>query len=175
MNASRSACPDWPALVATRDAVPESDPAGWSAACEHLRHCRDCRPAALAADPTLLFLDLGPRVETSAAEVAAMGRQVADWVRLEGRRSAPRHPVVGFKIAAGLLLAAGSLWLQPQMASRSGRLAFTPRPAARVVAAAVERASQPLLDDLGLPQARIIELRSQGMDVVMVVDASLDV
>ena len=168
MNA---ACPDWPALAAARDAAGE-DSVEWRAAREHLRGCRACRAEALAAEPALLFADLGPRAELADADVVAMQRDVAALVRAARVRQAPlRRP---WRVAAALLLAAGALALGPG-APEPARLAA---PAVRSLVPALaetEFAAQPLLDDLDLPQARLVELRSDDVAVVLVVDASLDV
>ncbi|MEM6701460.1 MAG: hypothetical protein AAGA81_14915 [Acidobacteriota bacterium] len=69
------ACPDWEALERSRDDGAEGETA-WMDALERRHECEACFEAALAVDPTLLFLDLPP-VETSEAEIAAMQERVA--------------------------------------------------------------------------------------------------
>jgi hypothetical protein len=72
-------CPDWPQLVARREAgAPE--PAGWDAAVAHLDGCEGCRDAALAADPSLVFRRLR-RVDAGAVDVESMRQAVASLRR----------------------------------------------------------------------------------------------
>jgi hypothetical protein len=72
-------CPDWPELVARRDAG-GPEPAGWDAAVVHLEACEGCRDAALAADPSLVFRRLR-RVDAGAVDVESMRQAVASLRR----------------------------------------------------------------------------------------------
>ena len=56
-----ASCYDWPALTAHRRDRLADEPAAWREALAHLDGCTDCRRAALAADPTLLFQSLAAR------------------------------------------------------------------------------------------------------------------
>lgn len=82
-------CPDWAALVASREAGGDRAEAEWRQALSHLDACDGCRRPALSADPTLLFRSL-PRVEVAALEAAAMRQAVASMRR--ARRVAPAPP-----------------------------------------------------------------------------------
>ena len=76
----RPCCPDWRLLVAERDAG-AGDLPGWEGAVAHLDGgCEDCREAAVAADPSLLFRRLR-HVDAGAADVEAMRHAVASLRR----------------------------------------------------------------------------------------------
>lgn len=173
------ACRECRAIVAERAADPAVDPARWPEARTHLAACRACREAALAADPTVLFQFLPP-VEIEHSEIADMGRAVATLVRAsEIERRAPRRAAWTGRAAAAaaiatLALLAGAPGQRPvATASRTAGLApVDARETADAITA--ELASQPLVEDLDRPQARVYELPAEGLAVVMIVDSSLD-
>lgn len=169
-------CPDWRRLAAARERDPFADPPGWTEARAHLADCAGCRREALAADPLLLFQRLAAgRGGEERDEVLAMQQGVAALVRasrVAGRAAAgPRRGVALRRVAAVALLVLGVMALDgapsPQGRLAAGRDAW--------VAAPPELPDQPLLDELDLAQARVYELGSDDMAVVMVVDATLDV
>jgi hypothetical protein len=123
-------CPDWKTLAAWRDDPRAEEPAEWQEALAHLdRGCVQCRRAAIAADPTLVFRRLAvvPAVPTSspaqeASDVEAMRRAVAAMraasrVEASERRGRPARAARALKalswkrwgVAAALALAALSL------------------------------------------------------------------
>lgn len=68
-------------------------------------------------------------------------------------------------------------WCGPDAAPRGepGAGALRPGPGVTVAALAAEPAAPPLLDGLEASSARVYELGGDGLALVMVVDASLDV
>ena len=123
-------CPDWKTLAAWRDDPRAEEPAEWQEALAHLdRGCVQCRRAAIAADPTLVFRRLAvvPAVPTSspaqeASDVEAMRRAVAAMragsrVEASERRGRPARAARALKalswkrwgVAAAMALAALSL------------------------------------------------------------------
>ena len=195
----RTTCPDWLALAAAREAGlgrDEAAEAAWSEAVAHLDGCPGCRRPALAADPTLLFRTL-PRVEVPASEAAAMRQAVASMRR--ARRVAPEPPRGRFArtaaavsslrrrgrgLAAAALLAAvsGGLWLGLPGSDRTVEPAVPSVAAEQAPAAgtalprATPAADEPVFMDLARPGAAdVYRLGSGSMQVVMVVDETLDV
>ncbi|MEO8277151.1 MAG: hypothetical protein ABI639_13130 [Thermoanaerobaculia bacterium] len=73
-------CPDWSSLAASREADPGADSAAWESARRHLSGCDRCRPAALAAEPLLLFDRLPARL-VDAGEIADMQAGVGALLR----------------------------------------------------------------------------------------------
>jgi hypothetical protein len=171
-------CPDWRTLLARREARPDDDPDGWAAARRHLAGCAACRAEALAWDPTLLFLQLpAPRVE--AGDVAAMQEAVAALVRAgrvdprKARRLRAARPAGRWRsVAAAAVLALAALVVEPvrrpDAAPADELAAFDADwlPALAVPA---------VLEEIESPEARVYQIPAEGLSVVMVVDASLDV
>ncbi|HUO86265.1 MAG TPA: hypothetical protein VM617_02655 [Thermoanaerobaculia bacterium] len=213
MSRGTASCPDWAALVAARDGG--SSPAGfagaeaggailtevaWREALAHLATCGACRPAALGADPTLLFQSL-PRIELAADDVAAMRQRVAAMRRAQ-RVTAERRLGHLARVAAGVsrvgrrgrglaaavLLAAvsGGLWLGLPASTPAGTAPTTAteavptmpfrEPAGRP-GAILPSAAEPVFMDLSSPRAADVYRvgRGGGLQVVMVVDETLDV
>jgi hypothetical protein len=188
-------CPDWPALVAARDAAlaDGAAEAAWVEALDHLDGCAACRRPALATDPTLLFRSL-PRVEVNAAEVASMRQAVASMRRAQRvtpepprrrfARTAARLAALGRHgrgLAAAALLAAtaGGLWLGLPLGERAveppAATAGETVPAAPPAEGA-PAANEPVFMDLARPHAAdVYRVGSGGLQVVMVVDETLDV
>lgn len=177
-------CPDWRLLARAREADPGVDPPGWDEARAHLRSCPGCRREALAADPLLLFQRLaatsagsGPEVDEDRGrgEILAMQQGVAALVRASrvagaaGGSRRRRSALPRVAAAAAFVFAVLALDGAP---APDGRV---PSDAAAWLAASAELPDQPLIDELDLAQARVYELGSDGVAVVMVVDATLDV
>ena len=161
-------CPAWRDLLAARERDPGADPPGWAAALDHLDRCPGCAEEALARDPLLVFRRL-PQPRVGADEVAALETEVLALVRA-GRRAGRQPRRAGWwRGAAAAALLAGALLLEPG----SGALRATP--GAAVATLAADLPALPLLDGLETSSARIYELGGDGLAVVMVVDASLDV
>lgn len=163
-------CPDWLALSAERERDPGTDPPGWAEARAHLAVCAGCRAQAIDLDPSLLFVNL-PAPRVAAADVADMQRAVAALVRAERVDARPRARRLwrGAAAAAVVLLA---------LAVEAGPRRAAPGPVA--VAAALtgvesDLGSPPVIEELDRPEARVYQLPAEGLSVVMIVDASLDV
>ncbi|HEV7516675.1 MAG TPA: hypothetical protein VGR07_10280 [Thermoanaerobaculia bacterium] len=197
-------CPDWRDLTALRNdapfahAVAAGEPAGWSAALEHLDGCPACRRAAVAADPTLLFRRL-PALATEmsadaeAAEVDSMRQAVAAMRtarRLEpaSERAAwaawKRWAAAASLVAAALSLGAGhslrrdtpatSVAAIPSIAGVAVPLPVTVAPMQAVPRFVSEQA--PMVEELNRPAARVYQMDGgKNLSVVMIVDERLDV
>lgn len=182
-------CPDWRRLVAEREAGAGDAGPAWAAARQHLGSCPRCREAALAADPTLIFLRL-PAPTVPAAEVVAMQQGVAALIRASRVRvSGVRAPAVpGGRLfdprPARRLRGDAMRWARPAAAAALLAIGVLQAPAARESVAksfaparpfpAVVASTGSVLEDLDLPDARVYEVTSEEMQVVMVVDSSLD-
>ena len=199
MSTSTS-CPDWPALVARRDGGDE--PPAWREAMVHLDACGDCRDAALAADPTLVFRRLRHAAVEPAADVDSM-RQAVAALRRASRVTAveagvepgsPRRRAAGHRLrqaAAALLLTAAGFgaWFLGQgepahPAAQSAVAAAAAEPwsaaplatATRAPRSAEELASRPVFEGLSTPRAAdVYQLGEEDLLVVMVVDETLDI
>lgn len=164
-------CPDWRTAVAARERDPFGDPPGWSEVRSHLSSCSSCRREALAVDPLLLFQRLTtPAV--SDAEIASMQQGVAALIRAGrvGRQSGGRR-ALAVRVAAAAALVAAVLTVQPTRVPEGAVSAD--REAWAAVSASLP--VQPLIDEVDSEQARVYELSSDGVAVVMVVDANLNV
>jgi hypothetical protein len=160
----------WETLVAHRRRRAAEEPAAWPAALAHLRACAPCRRQALAADPTLVF-QLQPEPEPFPEEAEDMRRRVAALRRAAGvvppRR---RFGAAGRVAAAAVLLLLALAQAPPRPSAETppgGSLAALPAPA--------DIHLLPVLEDLDRPQARVYELGSGDLRVVMIVDETLDV
>lgn len=174
-------CPDWRALQAAREREPDVDPPGWAAAREHLSECRACRAAAVELDPVLLFAAL-PAPRVTPAEVAEMQRAVAALVRAErvaprdsgplgtGRRRRLAAKLARGAAAAAVVLLALGVEAGPRRPGPTAGDALAALPEA-----AADAFVPPALEELDRPQARIYQIPAEGLSVVMIVDASLDV
>lgn len=187
-------CPDWPALAAARDAALAggATEAAWAEALDHLDGCAACRRPALTADPTLLFRSL-PRVEVTASDVASMRQAVASMRRAQrvapepqrGRfaRTVVRFGALGRRgrgLAAAALLAAatGGLWLGLPTGERAVEPAAAAAGEILPAAPPAEGAptGEPVFMDLARPHAAdVYRVGSGGLQVVMVVDETLDI
>ncbi|HLE83510.1 MAG TPA: hypothetical protein VJG13_04145 [Thermoanaerobaculia bacterium] len=190
-------CPDWRRLAGHRLAAPGSpeaeEPAAWEAALAHLDACPACRARALAEDPVLVFrrlsaLEAGPAAaEAMKAGVAALRRAH----RVEGGRQPAARPAAGgagargrwWGRAAAAAVLAGALLAVAPAAERSEsagsrELALRSRPwggAGLVPVAFLEDPTLPAVDDIDHPTASVYHFDDQDVELVMVVDAGLDV
>jgi len=167
-------CPDWPALVAARERDPGADPPGWGAARIHLSACSACRRRALALDPSLVFLAL-PAPEPGEGEIAAMQGAVAALVRARrlesaGERARPARPA---RLRRAALAAAALAALVVEAGPR--RPAPPPVGLLAAEGLAPGASSAPVVEQIERPDARVYQLPAEGLSVVMIVDASLDV
>jgi hypothetical protein len=187
---------DWRALAAHRADPRGEEPAAWAAALDHLDGCADCRKAALAADPTLVFRRLrAPALPAAAdAEAAAMRQAVAalrEASRLGATAGADREVETarryGWTRALPRAAAAAALAAAALAAGSAGPHHLSPVPAARAlvgIAAAVpaalavapaEVSQMPLLEETNRPNARIYQIEDVDLSVVWIVDKKLDV
>ena len=175
-----AACPDWTALAAHRRDRDGAEPAAWGEAQAHLDGCPDCRRAAPAADPTLLFRRLArleaPLDERAEVEAVLQGVTALRAARRVAARSG--HGRSWARWAAAAVLAFLALSMDNEGLPRALRSAGgAPSFAAAAVPAAIGRL--PLLDGIEGPDARsdarIYHLEGENLSVVMIVDESLDV
>ncbi len=167
-------CPDWPALVAARERDSGAEPPGWATARAHLSACSACRRRAVDLDPTLVFLAL-PALEPREGEISAMQGAVAALVRTRrlesaGERSRPARPA-RLRRAALAAAALAALVLE------AGPRRPAPPPAGLLAAEGLApgASSAPVVEQIERPDARVYQLPAEGLSVVMIVDASLDV
>ena len=168
-------CPDWEGLVAHRRQPSAAEPAAWPAAIGHLRGCAACRRRAFAADPTLVF-QLTPEPVPRPAEVEAMRQGVAALrnatrLRPGGAGRGARGPA----IAAGRAAAAAGLLLLALSQTPSGPSGEATAGGGHPIAMPPELSLLPVVEDVNRPLARVYQLGSGDLEVVMIVDETLDV
>ena len=177
-------CPSWNELAAHRSdpRLQDGEPAGWREALEHFdRGCPDCRRAALAADPTLVFRRL-PRMEMSdaqeAAEVDAVVQamaalRTASRIEASARRTHAgewkwkRWTAAAILIGASLSIPADNGWRRLEQSNPAFPLAVQ-----GLVMPSALAAELPTLDEVNLPDARVHHLNGNSVTVAMVYDAS---
>jgi hypothetical protein len=194
-------CPDWSRLLAHRFVEPARfgadpasvEPADWPAALAHLEDCASCRAEALGRDPSLLF-ELAPPPPIDDREVEAMRVAVRGMVRAHEvevreaarrtatspswRRLARTRPGWWRVVAAAALLLA-VLTVVPRnepaddLVATSGAAVATAAPTGFVLTGT--GGHEPLVEALDRPEATVYQLEADGLAVVMIVDASLDV
>ena len=174
-------CPDWSALVAHRFTREGAEPLDWRACVQHAETCADCRRAALAADPTLVFARLAED-DAAAIDIAAMRHAVGTLRRAHGvapRRRRERVAGASWRLAAAAVLPLLAMLLpsgpQRQRPAAPVAQALAPNTAAAAAPSFAELAALPLVEDLGRPEARVYELGGPELAVVMIVDETLDV
>ncbi|HZI63778.1 MAG TPA: hypothetical protein VFE44_03305 [Thermoanaerobaculia bacterium] len=181
----------WVAARLERGAAPAPE----SAAPGHLAECDECRRLAYALDPSLVFLKLrepGTGRESSdaaghreMAEIAAMRERVAMMRSMRSMRSmramnmkwpgAARRGAraLGWRwAAAALLVGAGLAQGDRPAAVAPVPLALAAGPAATMP---TELELQPVVEELGRPEARVYQFAGDDLSVVMIVDETLDV
>lgn len=195
-------CPSWDRLVAHRYAGPgEREPEGWREALEHLDWCPACREAAYAADPTLVLrrqqsprfdadevsrmragvdaLRHARRLEEGSPAPAAVGTR-QPWPEREASRWSALASGIS-KLAAAAGLAAILLSAHPDGGtSESNLLTTTAEPLelqALVPPPGYDSWGSDLAatDDFYLSTATVYHFDDEDLNVVMVVDAELDV
>lgn len=157
-------CPDWNALGPR---AAEDSPA-WRVALEHFDGCAQCREAALAAEPTLLFRRL-PAVSVEASEVEAMKAAVRNLRRAEALEHPPRRvPMRWLRAAALAVLALGaSLFLReggPMERSSPPAVAAANANSARVL----DLSHLPLIEDVDASLGSVIQVVDDDLAVVVV-------
>lgn len=168
-------CPSWKALSAGQDGSRES--AEWSEALEHFDgNCPDCRRAALAADPTLVFRRL-PRLEMSAAQEAAevdavlhavTAMRTASRIEASERQS---HAGGWKRWAAAAILVGASLSI-PADKRLERREPVLPLAVQGMVVPTALGTELPTLDEINLPDARVYHMNGSNIAVAMVYDDS---
>jgi hypothetical protein len=193
-------CPDWRLLADHRDhqdgAADRGTSAGWDEAVAHFdAGCPQCRRAALAAEPTLVFrglrvlgqAEMSPARE--AAEVDAVRQAVAamrtasrvDSIEGRTRRSfhTPRSAAgwMRWAAAASLTLVALTLPVNHGNGRPSPVRAAMSAPQSLLLApvALAGEADLPIVEGVNRPGARVYHMNGEGLSVVMIVDETLDV
>ncbi len=167
-----ASCPDWRRLAAARDAD-RTDPAGWDEAIRHLDACPHCRPAALAADPLLVFRHL-PAPALAADEAEAMRLRVAALVSASrlapSRRPLPARQLAAAAVVVVALFVGGNVPQSSAPAGSSGGVTIAAVPALDPALAA-----EPLLEELDRPFDHVVQWNGDDLSVVLVVDGRLGV
>jgi hypothetical protein len=176
-------CAEWPRLrpwveLRLERGDGEGAPAD-NTAPEHLVGCAECRRRAYALDPSLVFLKLredGPAEIAETGEIEAMRERVAALrtmraMRLPGHVGRGARPT-GWRWAAAALLAGVAL-AQGVRSPLADPLAKA-RPAEQSAAVPAELALQPVVEELGRPEARVYQFAGDDLSVVMIVDETLD-
>ncbi len=193
-------CPDWRALTDHRRDPRAAEPAGWDEALEHFDRCGRCRPAALAADPSLLFRRLreaGPESaglggDVDVATIAAIRQGVATLRaarRLDADHRRSRSPWGRWAAAAALAigtLSAGSVGSNRTTGSEDawraeqGEIVLLGKAAA--VADVVDdiqpvrgQVMRPVIEGLNRPDARLYQMQDGELSVAMIVDEGLEI
>lgn len=189
-----ASCPDWRALTAHRDDPRAPEPEGWDDALAHFDGCSRCRPAALAADPSLLFRRLRDNaaiagvgsIAGSTAEgdedVLAIRQGVAALRagrRLDDDRRRGRSPWGRWAAAAALAVAALSAGASDPDAWRedlwSEDLVLpTLEGSAAEIQSAQGETMMPVVEEIG-PDARLIQVQQGDFPVAMVYDEGLEI
>lgn len=191
-----ASCPDWRALTAHRNDPRAPEPEGWDDALAHFDGCGRCRPAALAADPSLLFRRLresapavgsiaGPTAGSTAGndeDVLAIRQGVAALRagrRLADDRRRGRSPWGRWAAAAALAVAALSagandpdVWRE-DLWSEDLVLRTVEGTAAEIQPAQGEM-MMPVVEEIG-PDARLIQVQQGDFPVAMVYDEGLEI
>jgi hypothetical protein len=192
VNVLNPNCPDWKILAAHRRERHGAEPVGWNEALKHLDRCERCRQAAVAADPSLLFRRLSkvppaPAAEAAEAESiiqAVAGMRAATRMgagtpprRRAGWRAWRRHAAAAALIVAALPLGGDDGWrlrLAGQIGSEAMPLPEEALQPAAGLAAGMEL-DQPLIENLDRPEARIYQMGSPDVAVVMIFDENFEV
>lgn len=169
-------CPDWSRLAAARDRE-NAEPEGWAEAVAHFDSCALCRKEALKADPLLVFRRM-PAAEITPGEerleVESMQQAVA--AMRTARRLETRGRFAGWRRwAAAAVLAGVSLGVGRDKIPQLEQVAEAQAVSAAASAAAASAASVPstqLLDGIDRPEARVYQMDSDDLSVVMVIDPS---
>lgn len=186
-------CPDWSVLTAHRRErgaarLVAAEPEGWPAALAHFDGgCPLCRKAALKADPTLVFRRLPPvpaanmteteeraEVEAVRQAVAAMrtARRLGSQTRKSGAFAGWRRWSAAAVLAlAALVIPSGGARQARPSADQAAifRDGFVGEGAQQV------ELDTPIMEGVNLPDARVYHMRGDGLQVVMVVDESIDI
>lgn len=187
-----ASCPDWRTLTAHRNDPRAPEPEGWDDALAHFDGCSRCRPAALAADPSLLFRRLrdsppisgvGSIAGSGDEDVLAIRQGVAALRagrRLDDDRRRGRSPWGRWAAAAALAVAALSAGANDPDAWRedlwSEDLVL---PTLEGTAAEIQSAQgetiMPVVEELNRPDARLIQVQQGDFPVAMVYDEGLEI
>lgn len=161
-------CPDWSRLAAAR--IEETEPEGWVEAVTHFDSCSLCRKEALKADPLLVFRRM-PAVEIEEnLEVESMQQAVA--AMRTARRLETRGRFAGWRRwAAAAVLAGVSLGVGRDKVPQLEQVAEA-RPVPVSASVASVPSTQQLLDGIDRPEARVYQMDSDDLSVVMVIDPS---
>jgi hypothetical protein len=171
-----ASCPDWRALTAHRNDPRAPEPEGWDDALAHFDACSRCRPAALAADPSLLFRRLRespPTASSGDEDVLAIRQGVAALRagrRLDDDRRRGRSPWGRWAAAAALAVAA----LSAGANGRDDRVLPIVEGTAAEIQSAQGEMMMPVVEEIG-PDARLIQVQQGDFPVAMVYDEGLEI
>lgn len=184
-------CPDWTVVTAhrrERGGLGAAEPESWPAARAHFDDsCPLCRKAALKADPTLVFRRLSPvpaakmteaeeRAEVEGVRQAVAAMRTASRLGSEAPKSGAltgwrRWTVAAVLALAGLVIPSGDV----RQARPSAEPAAIFRNEVFGGGAQEGEADTPVMEGVNLPDARVYHMSGDGLQVVMVVDESIDI
>ena len=171
MSCPRTA--QWPALVAHRLDLLGQEPEGWDAALDHLPGCPECRRAALAADPTLVFKRLAAVPELP-DDVFEMQRAVAAMRTASRIVGGDSQPARSARVAAGKRWAAAAVLVLAAGSTGDGWRELPEMPAAPAVRVAAELQDGalrlPMVEELDRPAEWVHELPAPNFTITMMYD-----
>lgn len=179
-----TACPDWRALAAHRRDPQAAEPAGWAEALAHFDRCGRCRPAALAADPTLLFRrlretapDLGGDDDVAAIRQGVAALRAASRLEGERRQGTPWKRWAAAAALAVAALASGSTRTGgPEgWSAEAGLAPLEPALVAGEVQLPGGQEIRPVVDGVDRPDARVYQMQDEKLSIAMVVHESLEI
>ena len=163
-------CPDWVTATAWRRGDGAA-PAGWQASLRHLEGCSLCRERVAALDPTLLLAAAaGPTPPMTEEEVRAVAGTVRSMVaseRLAARSRPDRRPLVA--AAALVALLAVPLGLGRLAGRQAGPVA-----PAETATNPREPVTAPPVEEVQPAGARVYQLGTEDLPVVLIFDENLD-
>ena len=163
-------CPDWRAAAAWRRGDGAA-PAGWQDDLRHLESCAACRRRVAEADPTLLLAAAAaPAPEVAEEEVRAIGATVRSLVAAE-RLAASGRPDRRALVAAAVLVA---LLAVPLSLSRLADRATVPLAPVETTTALPDSVEMPPVEEVQPAGARVYQLGSEELPVVLIFDENLD-
>ena len=164
-------CPDWRAVTAWRDGDGAA-PAGWRRALEHLKGCASCRRRVAELDPTvLLAAAAAPAPPMETAEVDALSATVRSMVAAERLTAFRQRPDRRALVAAAVLVA---LLAAPLGLSRLGERAVAPAAPREIATALPEPVAAPPVEEVQPAGARVYQIGTEELPVVLIFDENLD-
>lgn len=164
-------CPDWRSVTAWRRGDGAA-PAGWREALEHLGDCAPCRRSVAELDPTLLLVGAAtPAPMVEEGEIEALSSTVRSMVAAE-RLASVRQPLDRRALLAAAALVV--LLATPLGLSRFAERTVVPAAAPEVAAASLEIAAAPPVEEVQPAGARVYQIGTEELPVVLIFDENLD-